>query len=121
MKHLTEILHSIAGLKVDGNIDVQITGIASDSRKVEKGFLFVAVAGTHVDGHQFISSAVEKGAVAIVCNKLPVQADSSVTWIKAHEPAEVLGLAASNFWGSPSLQMKVVGVTGTNGKTTTAT
>ena len=121
MKHLTEILHSIAGLKVDGNIDVQITGIASDSRKVEKGFLFVAVAGTHVDGHQFISSAVEKGAVAIVCNKLPVQADSSVTWIKADEPAEVLGLAASNFWGSPSLQMKVVGVTGTNGKTTTAT
>ena len=105
MKHLTEILHSIAGLKVDGNIDVQITGIASDSRKVEKGFLFVAVAGTHVDGHQFISSAIEKGAIAIVCNKLPVQADSSVTWIKADEPAEVLGLAASNFWGSPSLQM----------------
>jgi UDP-N-acetylmuramoyl-L-alanyl-D-glutamate--2,6-diaminopimelate ligase len=121
MKILSEILEGINGLKIIGNNNYKIAGLAFDSRKVESGFLFFAVPGTHVDGHQYISSSIEKGAVAILCSQLPSEPNPGITWIVSSDPAEALGIAASNFYGNPSSRMKVVGVTGTNGKTTTAT
>ncbi len=121
MKKLQAILSGMAGLTVTGNRDAEITGIAFDSRKVEKGFLFVATSGTHADGHQYIPIAIERGASAILCSVLPENPDSSVTWILSSDTAADLGKVAANFYDNPSGKMKVVGVTGTNGKTTTAT
>jgi UDP-N-acetylmuramoyl-L-alanyl-D-glutamate--2,6-diaminopimelate ligase len=121
MKILSEIVKDIKGLKIIGNLNIEIAGIAFDSRKVEPGFLFVAIPGTHVDGHQYINISIEKGTVAILCSQLPETKNEKITWIVADDPAETLGFMASNFFGNPSKQMKVVGVTGTNGKTTTAT
>lgn len=121
MKKLTDILAGLSGLTVTGEPNIGITGIAFDSRKVTPGTLFVATAGTHADGHQYIPSALEKGAVAVLCAVVPENPDPSVTWILSADPAADLGRAASNFYGQPSQKMKVVGVTGTNGKTTTAT
>ncbi len=121
MKTLSEIVKDINGLEITGNTGCRIAGIASDSRAVEKDYLFIAVPGTHVDGHQYIDSAIEKGAVAILCSVLPEVANPAITWVVSPDPAEALGYVASNFYGNPSLRMKVVGVTGTNGKTTTAT
>ncbi len=121
MMRLTNILSGIAGLNVTGSAEVEISGIAFDSRKVKQGTLFVATSGTHADGHQYISSAIEKGAVAVLCEKLPEMPYPSVTWIVSTDTSADLGNVASNFFGQPSTKMKVVGVTGTNGKTTTAT
>lgn len=121
MRTLSEILSNIGGLEITGRLDLEIAGIAFDSRKVEKGFLFIALPGTHVDGHQYINSSIEKGAVAVLCSVLPETANPAITWILSGNPAETLGFVASNFYGNPSRQLKVVGVTGTNGKTTTAT
>jgi UDP-N-acetylmuramoyl-L-alanyl-D-glutamate--2,6-diaminopimelate ligase len=121
MMKLTDILAGIDGLTITGNSNIEVSGIAFDSRKVKPGTLFVASAGTHADGHQYIPSALEKGAVAVLCAVLPVSPDASVTWIRSANPAADLGKVAANFYGHPSKKMKVVGVTGTNGKTTTAT
>ncbi len=121
MRTLSEILSNIDGLEITGRLDLEIAGIAFDSRKVEKGFLFIALPGTHVDGHQYINPSIEKGAVAVLCSVLPETANPAITWILSGNPAETLGFIASNFYGNPSRQLKVVGVTGTNGKTTTAT
>ena len=121
MKKLQEIISGIAGLTVTGNRDAEIAGIAFDSRKVAKGFLFVANSGTHADGHQYIPIAIERGASAILCSVLPQNPDNSITWILSADTAADLGKVAASFYGHPSGNMKVVGVTGTNGKTTTAT
>ncbi len=121
MMKLTDILAGIKGLTITGNSNIEVFGIAFDSRKVKQGTLFVASAGTHADGHQYIPSALENGAVAILCAVLPENPDASVTWILSSNPAADLGKVAANFYGHPSQKMKVVGVTGTNGKTTTAT
>ncbi len=118
---LVDILSGISGLSITGKTDIEISGIAFDSRQVTTGTLFVAMSGTHADGHQYIPSALEKGAVAVLCNTLPVNPHPSVTWIVAADSVSALGLVAANFYGHPSQKMKVVGVTGTNGKTTTAT
>ena len=121
MMKLADILSGIGGLQVTGSSDIEISGIAFDSRKVKPGTLFVATSGTHADGHQYITAALEKGAVAVLCSILPVDPDHSVTWILSSDTAADLGNVAANFYGRPSGKMKVVGVTGTNGKTTTAT
>ncbi len=121
MRKLVDLLSGIAGLEVSGNLETGISGIAFDSRKVQKGTLFVATAGTHTDGHQYIPLAIENGAVAVLCSILPVKRDSSITWILSPDTLADLGKVAANFYGHPSLKMKVIGVTGTNGKTTTAT
>ena len=121
MKRLKDILVGISGLLVTGDVNIDISSIAFDSRKVVAGSLFVATSGTHADGHQYITSALEKGAAAILCAVLPENPLASVTWILSQDPADDLGKVAANYYDQPSRKMKVVGVTGTNGKTTTAT
>lgn len=118
---LSELLIGIEGLTITGRLDLTIEGIAFDSRKVGHGFLFAALPGTTVDGHQFIQVAIEKGAAAILCEQLPEIQDANATWIQCSNSSKVLGQIASKYYGNPSEGMKVVGITGTNGKTTTAT
>jgi UDP-N-acetylmuramoyl-L-alanyl-D-glutamate--2,6-diaminopimelate ligase len=121
MIKIEEILKGIAVVSVTGTKKAVVSGIEFDSRKVIKDSLFVAVRGYKSDGHDFISSAIASGASAIICEKLPEKAGKDICWIKTTDSAEALGLAASNFYGNPSYSLKLVGVTGTNGKTTIAT
>lgn len=118
---LNTLLSRVKYSALEGNDQVQITGIESDSRKIEKGFLFVAVKGTATDGHQYIATAIEKGAAAIVCETMPESLDDNVTYIQVTDSNLAIALLASAFNGYPSEQLKLVGVTGTNGKTTIAT
>ena len=119
--NIEEILKGIDIVSVTGTINTVITGIEFDSRKVTAGSLFVAVKGYKTDGHDFISSAIASGASSVICEILPENPDKSICWIKTSDSAKALGLAASNFFGNPSSSLKLVGVTGTNGKTTIAT
>jgi UDP-N-acetylmuramoyl-L-alanyl-D-glutamate--2,6-diaminopimelate ligase len=102
-------------------MDLDVKGIAFDSRKVETGFVFVAVRGTLSDGHEYITRAVEAGALAVVCERMPEIVDESVTYVTVRNSGHALGVMASNFFGNPSEKLKLVGVTGTNGKTTSVT
>jgi len=120
MMKIEKILEGIEVLTVTGATDRLVEGIEFDSRKVVKDSLFVAVKGYSSDGHDFISSAITSGATAIICEKLPAAPDKNICWIKTSDSAKALGLAASNFYGNPSSSLKLVGVTGTNGKTTIA-
>lgn len=104
-----------------GSTDVSIGSVQFDSRKVVDNSLFVAVSGTQVDGHQFIETALTKGATAIVCEHMPAVQKNGVTYVQVKSSAKALGIIASNFYGNPSSKMKMVAVTGTNGKTTNAT
>jgi UDP-N-acetylmuramoyl-L-alanyl-D-glutamate--2,6-diaminopimelate ligase len=121
MMKLGEILNGIDLISFAGDRNTTISGIEFDSRKVIKGSLFVAVRGTASDGHDFIKDAVASGAAGVICETLPVKRNKDVSWIMTSDSATALGLAASNFFGNPSSLMKLVGVTGTNGKTTIAT
>lgn len=121
MKFLSELLSGIKGVHVTGNTDIMIEGITFDSRNVSPGSLFAALPGSTVDGHIFIPAAIEKGAAAILCEQLPENPGRQITWITAESAPFALGHIASGFYGNPSSAMKVVGITGTNGKTTTAT
>jgi UDP-N-acetylmuramoyl-L-alanyl-D-glutamate--2,6-diaminopimelate ligase len=118
---IEEVLKGIDVVSVSGAKDRVISGVEFDSRKVKNGSLFVAVKGYKSDGHDYIGSAIESGASAIICEKLPENPEKGVTWIKTNDSARALGQAASNFFGNPSSSLKLVGVTGTNGKTTIAT
>jgi len=118
-KRLTEILASVKILEASGTTDFDIESIQFDSRQVEHGSVFVAVKGVHVDGHQFIATAIEKGALAVVCENVPSGFKGKTTFIKVADTGEVLGLMASAYFEQPSVKLKVIGVTGTNGKTTT--
>ncbi|RLD90505.1 MAG: UDP-N-acetylmuramoyl-L-alanyl-D-glutamate--2,6-diaminopimelate ligase [Bacteroidetes bacterium] len=121
MKKLQDILYRAGITAVNGSLDLPIEAIASDSRKVVANSLFVAVKGTQVDGHRFINKAEELGAIAIVCEEFPGTLSKKVTYIKVKNSAVALGYIASNFFDNPSGKLKLVGVTGTNGKTTTVT
>ena len=121
MKKIEEILKGIDIVSLNGERNISISNIEFDSRKVTTGSLFVAVKGYKSDGHDFINAAVASGASAIMCEILPENPDISICWIKTPDSARSLGLAASNFFGNPSSSIKLVGVTGTNGKTTIAT
>lgn len=119
MKKLADILRGIdytATLPVDKII---IDNISFDSRKMPGNSLFIAVKGTETDGHIFIPDAVKKGAPAIVCESIPPDADPGLCWIRVNNSARALGLCASNFFNRPSEELRLVGATGTNGKTTT--
>jgi len=118
---LDDLLQGIVLLKTVGSADIQIDNIQFDSRKVEAGSLFVATKGSAADGHQYIPTAIEKGAVAVVCEELPVDSLPNVTYIKVENSSDALGKMASAWYGFPSSKMILVGVTGTNGKTTIAT
>ena len=121
MMKLKDILTNCNLLEIVGEKDVDVVDITFDSRKVSQGTLFFAVKGTQVDGHDYIDGAIEKGASVIVCEKLPRKKAENVTYVKVDNSAYVLGVGASNFFGNPSEKLKLVGVTGTNGKTTIAT
>jgi UDP-N-acetylmuramoyl-L-alanyl-D-glutamate--2,6-diaminopimelate ligase len=121
MRELKDIVYRVSLTSSFGNMNVEVKGICFDSRKVQPGFLFVAVKGTLSDGHQFISKATELGASIIVCEKLPGTIDETLTYVTVKDSAHALGIIASNFYDNPSDKLKLVGVTGTNGKTTTVT
>ena len=118
---LTEVLKNIKPLQLIGSDKIEITGINIDSRKIENGHLFVAIKGTQVDGHKFIPKAIELGAKAILCEDIPDEKVEGVTYIQVESTDDAVGKAATMFYGDPSKKLKLVGVTGTNGKTTIAT
>ena len=118
---LTDILQNVILQKVVGNTEIQVNNIQFDSRKVEAGNVFVATRGTASDGHQFIPMAIEKGAVAVVCEEIPEEINPAVAYVKVESSSDALGKMASAWYDFPSSKMILVGVTGTNGKTTIAT
>lgn len=121
MMKIEKILNGIDVVSLSGEKNMIISSIEFDSRNVTKGSLFVAVKGYKSDGHDFITSAVSSGATAVICEVLPQNIDKNISWIKTNDSAKALGVAASNYYGNPSASLKLVGVTGTNGKTTIAT
>ena len=121
MMKLEEILGGINVAEIKGNISKEISGLEIDSRKIESGHMFVAVKGTQTDGHAYIGKAIEKGASVIVCETYPDNLNSDITYIKVNDTEEVVGKLATAFYGHPTSKLKLVGVTGTNGKTTIAT
>lgn len=118
---LQDVLYKVAIRSVAGSTSAEVNDVQIDSRKVKKGAAFIAVKGAAADGHQFIEKAIENGAVAIVCEKMPEAINETVVYVQAENSAAAAGYMASNFFGKPSEQLKLVGVTGTNGKTTIAT
>lgn len=117
---LKDILKGIE-CRLQGSADVEVKDLQFDSRKVTDGTLFVAQVGTKVDGHDFIAKAVASGAVAVLCQRIPEEVSDGVTYIVVDNSDRALGEAAANYYGHPSRQLKLVGITGTNGKTTTVT
>ncbi len=118
---LTELLKNVKPLDIRGSQDVEVAGINIDSRKIEKGHLFVAIKGTQTDGHRFIAKAVELGATAVLLEDMPAELSEGVTYVQVGSTEEAVGKVATLFCGNPSHRLKLVGVTGTNGKTTVAT
>ena len=121
MKLLSDILYKTGLVETQGSTNVAITAMTFDSRKVEKDGLFVAVRGTQSDGHDFIDKAISLGAVAIVCEEFPKEIIDRISYAKVVDSSLALGIIASNFYDNPSSSLKLIGVTGTNGKTTTVT
>lgn len=121
MARLHNILYKVSLRAVSGSTDVEITDVVTDSRKVTVGCCFIAVKGTQRDGHLFIPQAIADGAVAIVCEQMPDQTQEGVTYVQVDNAAAAVGPMAHQFYGEPTRQLKLVGVTGTNGKTTVAT
>ncbi len=118
---LSDILYKISLQTVSGKTDFEIKDLQFDSRSVQKGSLFFAIPGTQVDGHDFIPKAIEQGASAILCEVLPNDLTSNVTYIQVANASFAMGLAAANFYNNPSEKIKLIGITGTNGKTSVAT
>lgn len=118
---LKDLLEGGVYRMIQGDAEVDIRAVQFDSRKIEEGDLFVAQRGVNVDGHDFIEKAIEAGAVGVVCEKMPEQRKEGVVYVETKDASFLLGVLASNFYGNPSKQLKLVGVTGTNGKTTIAT
>lgn len=118
---LEHLLHTIESQKTIGTTDKEITSIQFDSRKVEKNSLFVAQSGTQVDGHDFIEKAIDSGASTIVCERIPEKIQNEICYIQVKNSAIALGKMAANWYENPTKKLKLIGITGTNGKTTTAT
>ncbi len=121
MNQLKDILYKTNITNVKGLTDIEISSVAFDSREVKPGCVFVAVKGINVDGHNFIDDSIKKGAVAVVCEKFPQNLKDGITYIKVKNSGFALGVLSSNFFNNPSSKLILVGVTGTNGKTTIAT
>ena len=118
---LIELLKHVKVVNTLGDTGVEITGVNIDSRRIEKGHLFVAIPGTQTDGHKYIPKAIELGAAAILCEQMPEEQVEGVTYVVVESTESAVGLVATQFYGDPSRKLKLVGVTGTNGKTTIAT
>ncbi|MDB4920860.1 UDP-N-acetylmuramoyl-L-alanyl-D-glutamate--2,6-diaminopimelate ligase [Mucilaginibacter sp.] len=121
MRYLSDIIEGLAFTELQGSADIEITAIVFDSRKVIPGCMFVAVKGTIVDGHDYILQAIKEGAVAVICEELPSRVTGEVDFLMVADSAIALGIVSANFYENPSSKLKLVGVTGTNGKTTIAT
>lgn len=121
MKALFDLLLNVKTKQIKGSADMHISSITYDSREVQAGSLFFAVKGTRVDGHTFIDQVIEKGAVAIVCETLPDILNINISYVQVEDSSFASGVIASNWFGNPSQKLKLVGITGTNGKTTTVT
>lgn len=119
--NLADLISSIPTAEITGTSDRSIAAVHADSRKVVPGSLYIAVAGTVTDGHQFIDAVAGKGAAAVVCEALPANIQDGITYIKVENSAKALGKIASAFYGNPSSNLKLIGITGTNGKTSTST
>ena len=118
---LKELIKNIRTLNITGSTEKEITGVNIDSRRIETGHLFVAMKGTQTDGHAYIGKAITQGAAAILCEDMPESTVDGVTYIQVESTEDVVGEVATTFYGDPSRHLKLVGVTGTNGKTTIAT
>ena len=118
---LQDILYKVSIRSIKGNTNIDVADLLIDSRKVIPGSCFIALKGTKTDGQEFIESAVDKGASIIVCESLPTVVNENITYVIVDNAAEAAGYMSHNFYGEPSLKLKLVGVTGTNGKTTIAT
>ena len=118
---LSELLNDLKPTSIVGSTDIDITGVNIDSRRIKDGHLFVAMKGTQVDGHQFIQKAIQLGAKAVLCEDMPAEKAKGVCYIQVPSTEEAVGPVATAFYGYPSRKLKLVGVTGTNGKTTIAT
>src|SRR5690606_23814123 len=114
-KPLSELLNELADALVSGDVNVVVRQITLDSRMVAPGSLFVAVKGTQADGHQFIPEVVKAGAIAVLCEAIPEETFGGVVYISVENPAYAMGLIASAFYDFPSRNMKLIGITGTNG------
>jgi UDP-N-acetylmuramoyl-L-alanyl-D-glutamate--2,6-diaminopimelate ligase len=121
MKNLKNILGNIPVMETIGSVDIQLESMHFDSRRISKNSLFIATHGTQVDGHQFINKAIELGAIAIICEELPKEINATVCYIQVSNSQTCLGQLASAWYDEPSKKLKLIGVTGTNGKTTIAT
>ncbi len=118
---IKQLIEEAKPLKIVGNDNIEVTGIEIDSRRIGPGNAFIAMKGTQVDGHQFIPKALELGATCIVCETLPTELQEGVTYVQYESTESVAGALATHFYGDPTKRMKLIGVTGTNGKTTIAT
>lgn len=121
MMKVKDLLSAVKVIQLQGVLPDTVAAVEADSRKIKADYLFVAVRGSQVDGHQYIDKAVELGATVVVCEELPVSCASGVAYVRVANTAEALGRLASQWYGNPSAALTLVGVTGTNGKTTTAT
>lgn len=121
MKKLKELLDGVSIQQVYGTLDAEVNALHFDSRKIDVGDMFIAQRGVNADGHAYMEKAGAAGAKAIVCEELPDELRAGVNYILVHDSSEALGIIASNYYGRPSYKLKLVGITGTNGKTTTAT
>lgn len=121
MKQLDNILGNTSPVKVIGSTNINIAGLCIDSREATVNSLFFALTGTQVDGHNYIDSAIAQGAIAVICERLPNTLNPEVTYIVVSNSNQSLGVVASEFYDNPSHRLKLIGITGTNGKTTTAT
>ena len=119
--NLKQLIQGCEPQRIVGSIDKEVTGIEIDSRRIGQGAAFVAMRGTQVDGHTFIGKAIELGATVIVCEQLPEEMKVDVTYLVYPNTEDVVGVLATHFFGNPTERMHLIGVTGTNGKTTIAT
>lgn len=121
MVALKDILYRVSLTQVVGSTDVEVNSLQIDSRKVQAGDCFIAIKGTAVDAHSFIPQVIAQGATVIICEAIPAETEEGVTYVQVADSSKALGLVASNFYDNPSANMQVIGITGTNGKTSVAT
>jgi len=121
MRYLSDIIEGLAFTELQGSADMEISAVVFDSRKVIPGSLFVAVKGTRADGHDYILQAIKDGAVTIICEILPSHVTGEVDFLMVADSSVALGIVSANFYDNPSSKLKLIGITGTNGKTTIAT
>jgi UDP-N-acetylmuramoyl-L-alanyl-D-glutamate--2,6-diaminopimelate ligase len=121
LKVLKNILYKVSIESVIGNTDRPVAALQYDSRNAVKDDVFIAIKGSAFDGHEFISKAISQGVTVVVCQELPVDLVESVTYVVVLNSAKALAIMASNYYGNPSENLKLIGITGTNGKTTIAT